>query len=45
MPRKNLTDRTLAALRTPASGQVDVYDTKNPRFGIRLSYNGTRTWT
>lgn len=44
MPRKNLTDRTVAALRPPATGQVDWYDAKNPRFGIRLSYNGTRTW-
>ena len=44
MPRKNLTDRTVAALHPPTSGQVDWYDAKNPRFGIRLSYNGTRTW-
>ena len=44
MPRKNLTDRTVAALRAPTSGQADYYDTKTPRFGIRVSYNGTRTW-
>ena len=44
MPRKNLTDRTVAALRIPEGGQVDVYDAKNPRFGIRLSCKGTRTW-
>ena len=44
MPRKNLTDRSVAALHPPKSGQVDVYDPKSSRFGIRLSYNGTRTW-
>ena len=44
MPRKNLTDRTVAALHPLIKGQVDYYDAKNPRFGIRISYNGARTW-
>ena len=44
MPRKNLTDRTVANLHPLINGQVDYYDAKNPRFGIRISYNGARTW-
>ena len=44
MPRINLTDRTVSGLHPLINGQVDYYDVKNPRFGVRISYNGTRTW-
>lgn len=36
MPRLLLTEITLRALKPPAAGQVDYWDTKSPGFGIRV---------
>lgn len=44
MPRKKLTDRTVAGLKPPASGQVDYFD-DNPRsFGLRVSAGGRKAF-
>jgi integrase len=42
--KKNLTHATVAALKAPATGQVDYWDTRKPGFGIRVSPAGTKTW-
>lgn len=44
MPRKRLTDRTVAALKQPPDGQVDYFD-DNPRcFGVRVSAGGRKSF-
>ncbi len=44
MPRKKLTDRTVAGLKAPAAGQVDYFD-DNPRsFGLRISAGGRKAF-
>ena len=44
MPKIALTDRGIKALASPDKPQIDFYDEKNPRFGLRVSRSGTRTW-
>ncbi len=44
MPKKRLTDRTVASLKTPARGQVDYFD-DNPRcFGVRVNAGGRKSF-
>ena len=42
--RKNLTHASVMALKPPATGQLDYWDTRKPGFGIRVSKGGTKTW-
>src|SRR5437867_10049748 len=44
MPTTKLTDAALRAFTAPATGQVLIWDTLVPRFGIRLSAGGARAW-
>lgn len=44
MPRSRLTAAGVAKMKAPASGQVDWFDELLPGFGVRLSYNGTKSW-
>ena len=41
---KKLTDSSVAQIKTPASGRIDVWDTLTKAFGIRVSASGSRTW-
>lgn len=44
MPKKKLTDRTVAALKPPSGGQVDYFD-DNPRcFGVRVNAGGRKSF-
>jgi len=45
MPTIKMTDRSIAALRPPATGQVDYWDSKLPGFGIRVAAGGRKSWT
>jgi integrase len=40
----SMSDRGIKALAVPTKPQVDYYDDKNPRFGLRVSKSGTKTW-
>lgn len=44
MARRPFTDRFIASLKPPPSGQVDWYDAKTPGLGVRISYGGSRTF-
>ena len=44
MARVALTDITLRKLTPPASGQIEVWDTKLPGFGVRITSKGTRSF-
>jgi len=44
MPTKNLTARTVGAIRPPAGGQVDYWDQSVPGFGLRVSAGGKMAW-
>lgn len=47
MPQLRLTDRSLKAIKLPAHGQADYYDTDRASphgFGVRVSHTGTRTF-
>ncbi|SRR6266511_2748081 len=44
MPRLHLTDIVVRSLKTPASGQVDYWDTTTRGFGVRVSQAGTKTF-
>lgn len=45
MPRRNLTDRTLKALKAPKiGGPLDVWDATVSGFGVRVSASGRRTF-
>lgn len=43
MPVVNLTDRSLSR-KPPATGQLELFDTVVPGFGLRISYGGRRTF-
>jgi integrase len=44
--RMHFTDRGLKALKPPARPkQVDYFDESLPGFGLRVSYNGRKSWT
>lgn len=44
MTRNAFTDRAIAALKVPRTGQADSYDARTPGLGIRVSYGGSKTW-
>lgn len=47
MPQTRLTERSLRAIKLPATGQVDHYDTDRASphgFGVRVSHTGTKTF-
>ena len=45
MPKRNLTDRTLKALKPAAAGKsTDVWDATVAGFGVRMSGSGRRTF-
>ncbi|MDA1023724.1 MAG: tyrosine-type recombinase/integrase [Proteobacteria bacterium] len=44
MPQIKFTDRKIASLKPPKTGQVDYFDTTMPGFGIRVSYGGAKAW-
>jgi len=44
MPRLKFSNRTLASLSAPATGQVDYWDTAFPGFGLRVSRGGKKTF-
>jgi integrase len=41
--RRKITDRTLTR-KPPKAGQVEIWDTLLPGFGLRISYGGRRTY-
>ena len=44
MTKSTLTDITIRQLLPPPKGQVDIWDSKLPGFGVRLTSRGTRTF-
>ena len=44
MPTTSLTAAAIARLKPPEAGQVEYYDRRLPSFGVRLSYQGTKSW-
>jgi integrase len=44
VPRKHLTARAVASIKPDPSRQVDYWDTTLPRFGVRVSPGGRKTW-
>jgi len=40
----NITHSFAEAVKPPATGQVDVWDSKTSAFGLRVSMGGTKTW-
>ena len=43
MARQRLTDRSINR-KPPASGQIEIWDSVVPGFGLRISYGGKRTY-
>ena len=44
MPIASLTAASIARMKPPETGQVEYYDRRLPSFGVRLSYQGTKSW-
>jgi len=44
VPRKHLTARAVASLKPDVSRQIDYWDTILPRFGVRVSPGGRKSW-
>ena len=44
MPKQKFSDKSLHALKAPASGQVDYWDTLLSGFGIRVGHGGKKTF-
>src|SRR5262249_16437191 len=44
MPTITLTAAAVERLKTPRAGQVEYYDRRLPSFGLRLSYQGSKSW-
>jgi integrase len=44
MPRQKLTDKSIRGLKTPAIGQVDIWDELLPGFGIRVGAGGRKAF-
>ncbi len=45
MPSQKLTAMAVERARVPAQGRVEYWDTILPGFGLRVTENGTKTWT
>jgi integrase len=44
MPTQKLTDKTLKGLKSPASGQIDIWDDVLPSFGVRIGKTGRKSF-
>jgi integrase len=44
MPKAHFSDLFLRAIKPPASGQIDFWDTSFPGFGCRVSQGGSKTF-
>ena len=44
MPTIKFTDRSIKALKAPASGRIDYWAADLPGFGVRVSDSGRKTW-
>ena len=44
MPITSLTAAAVQRLKPPKVGQIEYYDRRLPSFGVRLSYQGTKSW-
>jgi integrase len=44
MPIASLTAAAIQRLKPPKAGQIEYYDRRLPSFGVRLSYQGTKSW-
>ena len=44
MPTTSLTAAAIERLKPPKTGQIEYYDRRLPSFGVRLSYQGTKSW-
>ncbi len=42
--RKLFTEAVVRAAKAPESGQHDIWDTRHPGFGLRISYGGAKTF-
>jgi integrase len=42
--KRKLTDLSVARMKPPASGRVEIWDSVLPAFGLRVSATGRRTW-
>lgn len=45
MARARLTDKTIQAMRPPATGRLEIYDTIRTGLSIRMTPNGVQTFT
>jgi integrase len=44
MKGKTLSDRTVASIKPPPSGRLDVWDAALPGFGLRVTDKGAKSW-
>ncbi len=44
MPSQVLSDKLIKSLRPPEAGQLEIFDTILPGFGIRVSQGGRKAW-
>jgi integrase len=44
VPRTRLTELTVARVKSPKEGRLELWDTALPAFGLRLTANGRRSW-
>lgn len=44
MPVTKFNVRAIAAIKPPANGRVEYWDSGTPNFGLRISSTGARTW-
>jgi integrase len=44
MPKMKLTAQAIGRIKPPATGQLEYFDKLLPSFGLRVSYNGTKSW-
>ncbi len=44
MPTIKLTDRTVAHIKPPKAGRIELWDSMLPGFGLRVTDNDARTW-
>ncbi len=44
MPKRLLTAASVARIKPPKTGQLEVFDLGYPSLALRVSYGGSRTW-